>query len=401
MIQRIAKRELVQLAKEYPVVVVVGPRQSGKTTLCRATFPEHAYVSLEEPDTLRFATDDPRGFLAQYSTGALLGEVQRAPHLLSYLQTVVDEDASPGRFILTGSSQLDVLAGVTQTLAGRTGLLDLLPFSLSELDAEGMRPKTLEELLHKGLYPPIYDRDLDPRRWYGNYMRTYVERDLRQLINVRDLSTFQTFVRLCAGRTGQLLNLSSLASDAGVTHNTAKAWISALEASFLVKLVRPHFANFGKRLVKTPKLFFLDVGLAAWLLEIGEASQLASHPLRGALFETWVVTELIKARTNRALSPNVYFWRDRHGLEVDCVLNHGTHLSLVEVKSGKTVPKDALRALRAVRELAAAKADTQKRAGTDPKVVDWLVYGGDRHENRTGVRVIGWREIGDLVKAVG
>ncbi len=400
MIPRTATSELLDLARGYPVIVVVGPRQAGKTTLARATFSDHPYLSLEDPDVLRFATDDPRGFLEQVSDGAVLDEVQRAPHLLSYLQGMVDADPSPGRFILTGSSQLDVLSGVTQSLAGRAAILELLPFSLQELAADQKAPKTVEDLLHQGLYPPIYDRGLDPRRWYGNYTRTYVERDLRQLINVRDLSTFQTFVRLCAGRTGQLLNLSSLASDAGITHNTAKAWISALEASFLIKQVRPFFANFGKRLVKTPKLYFLDVGLASWLLEISEPAQLRTHPLRGALFETWVMTELIKARTNRGLVPNVSFWRDRHGLEIDCLLDHGTSISLIEVKAGKTVPAGALSTLRKVRQLArdAREVDeSESRSETS----DWLVYGGDRTERRTDATVIGWQSIGELVDAVG
>ncbi|MDN5937725.1 MAG: AAA family ATPase, partial [Salinisphaera sp.] len=242
MVPRSAQAEIRQLAAGYPVIVVVGPRQSGKTTLCRAIFANHSYVSLEDPDVLRFATEDPRGFLDQYASGALFDEVQRAPALLSYLQTMVDADDAPGRFVLTGSSQLDVLAGVTQTLAGRAAIVELLPFSLPELQAAELAPDDLETLLYHGLYPPIYDRGLDATRWYGNYVRTYVERDLRQLINVRDLSAFQTFLRLCAGRTGQLISLSSLAADAGITHNTAKAWISALEASFIVRQLRPHFA---------------------------------------------------------------------------------------------------------------------------------------------------------------
>lgn len=388
LIRRQAAKELRQLAHQYPVVVVVGPRQSGKTTLCKATFPKLPYLSLEDPDQRRFATDDPRGLLEQYSEGALLDEVQRAPELLSYLQGVVDADPRPGRFVLTGSQQLDVMAGVTQTLAGRAATLQLLPFSLAELQGAKLAPGSAEELLHRGLYPPIYDRDLDPRRWYGNYVQTYVERDVRQLINVRDLSSFQVFLRLCAGRSGQLLNASSLASDAGITHNTARAWLSALEASFIVRLVRPHFANFGKRLVKTPKLYFLDPGLAAWLLEISDPSQISSHPLRGALFETWVFTELLKGRTNRGLSPNLYFWRDRHGLELDFVMDRGQELVLIEAKSGRTIPADAWRPLLAVRDLADGAATS-----------GWLVHGGDQQQRRRGFTALPWQRIERLTRA--
>ena len=388
LIRRQASKELRELARQYPVVVVVVPRQPGNTTLCRATFPKLPYISLEDPDQRRFATEDPRGLLEQYATGALLDEVQRAPELLSYLQGVVDADPAPGRFVLTGSQQLDVMAGVTQTLAGRAATLQLLPFSLAELQHAKLAPGSVEELLHQGLYPPIHDRDLDPRRWYGNYVQTYVERDVRQLINVRDLSSFQVFLRLCAGRSGQLLNASSLASDAGITHNTARAWLSALEASFIVKLLRPHFANFGKRLVKTPKLYFLDPGLAAWLLEISEPSQISSHPLRGALFETWVYTELLKGRTNRGLASNLYFWRDRHGLELDFVLDKGQELVLVEAKSGKTISADGWKPLLAIEDLAGGSATS-----------GWLVHGGDQQQQRRGLVALPWQKIERLTRA--
>ncbi len=389
-IRRQAKEELRYLAGEYPVIVVVGPRQSGKTTLCRTTFPELPYVSLEDPDQRRFAIEDPRGLLDQYAEGALLDEVQRAPDLLSYLQGMVDAQPRPGRFVLTGSQQLDVLAGVTQTLAGRAATLQLLPFSLAELQLAEQAPASIEELLHRGLYPPLYERDLDPGRWYGNYLQTYVERDVRQLIHIRDLATFQVFLRLCAGRSGQLLNGSSLASDAGITHNTAKAWLSVLEASFIIKLLRPHFANFGKRLVKTPKLYFLDPGLAAYLLEITEASQIISHPLRGALFETWVFTELLKGRTNRGLASNLYFWRDRHGLELDFLMDRGQEFLLAEAKSGKTIPADGFKSLNAVGELAG------------PAVTSgWLVHGGEQEQQRQRFTALSWRRIDRIARANG
>ena len=381
-VARQAQKPLQEAAGGYPVLVVVGPRQSGKTTLCKATFPKHPYASLEDPDVQRFAVSDPRGFLQQFPDGALLDEVQRAPELLSYLQGIVDQSEHAGQFVLTGSQQLDVLAGVTQTLAGRAAILNLLPFSYGEIAKAKLAPESLTELLHKGLYPPIYDRHLDPRGWYGNYVQTYVERDVRQLINVRDLGSFQVFLRLCAGRTGQLLNLSSLAADCGITHNTAKAWISALEASYIVTTLRPHFSNFGKRMVKTPKLYFLDPGLAAWLLEIANPDQLRSHPLRGPLFETWVVSELIKGRTNRGLTSNLYFWRDRRGLEVDVVLDRGTTLVPIEAKSGSTVARDFYRSINRFAELAGEAAGH-----------GWVVYGGERLEQREHATAIPWTSI--------
>lgn len=388
LIRRAAAKTLIGLAREYPVVVVTGPRQSGKTTLCRASFPDQPYASLEDPDVRRFALDDPRGFLAQFPDGALLDEIQRAPELLSYLQGIVDRDARPGSFVLTGSQQLDVLAGVTQTLAGRAALLSLLPFSLAELP-DDLAPRSIEQLLYRGLYPPIHDRGLDPSRWHANYVQTYLERDLRQMVNVRDLSSFQVFLRLCAGRTGQLLNLSALAADCGITHNTARAWLSVLEASFIVMQLRPHFRNFGKRLVKTPKLYFVDPGLAAWLLEIRDAEQVKAHPLRGALFETWVITELLKGRANAALASNVYFWRDRGGLEIDCVLDRGTALVPVEIKAGQTVAGDFFGPFARFASLA---GDLAASPG-------WIVYGGSRTERRGAATVLPWASIDTLVRA--
>jgi hypothetical protein len=384
LIPRNAATTLASLAQGYPVVVVTGPRQSGKTTLCRATFVDRPYATLEDPDLRRFALEDARGFLAQYPDGALLDEVQRAPELLSYLQGIVDRDPRPGRFILTGSQQLDVLAGVSQSLAGRAALLTLLPFSWDELP-EALAPTSIDELLVRGFYPPIYDRGLDPSRWYANYVQTYLERDLRQLVNVRDLSGFQVFLRLCAGRSGQLVNLSGLAADCGISHNTAKAWLSVLEASFVVMQLRPHFRNFGRRLVKTPKLYFLDPGLAAWLLEIRDPAHLRAHPLRGALFEGWVIVELLKARANAGLPSNLYFWRDRGGLEMDCVMDRGTALVPVEVKSGQTLAGDFFAGFERFAALAG-----------DVAAPGWLVYGGEQVQRRRAATALPWTRIAQL-----
>ncbi|WP_419593338.1 ATP-binding protein [Thiolapillus sp.] len=381
-IPRNAEPRLQHFADGYPVVVVTGPRQSGKSTLVRHAFPGHSYVSLEDLDQREFAETDPRGFLNQFGDGAILDEAQRCPALFSYLQTRVDERQQPGQFILTGSQQFGLLSGITQSLAGRAALLTLLPMTYNELQHAEKVGQNLDKTLFDGAFPPIFDRGLNPHPWYGNYVRTYLERDVRQLINIRDLGTFQRFLKLCAGRTGQLLNLSSLANDCGITHNTAKAWISVLEASYIVHLLPPHHQNFNKRLVKTPKLYFLDTGLASWLLGIQNSEQLATHVQRGALFETWVISELLKARYNAGETSNLYFWRDRSGHEVDLLIDHGTHLSPLEIKSGQTINRDYFKGLEFWKKLAGESAG---RA--------WLVYGGDTPQTRSDVTVLPWFEI--------
>ena len=377
------------LVDGYPVVAVTGPRQSGKTTLVRAAFPDRPYANLEDLETNEFATSDPKGFLSSFPDGAVLDEVQRAPELFAQLQVRVDAERRPGLFVLTGSQQFDLMARVTQSLAGRIALVPLLPFSLSELGRVARAPERLEDLLWRGLFPPVHDRDLDPRIWYGNYVQTYLERDLRQQIAIRDLSTFQRFLRMCAARSGQLLNLSGLASDCGVSHNTARAWISVLEAGFLVHLLRPHHASFGKRLVKTPKLYFTDAGLAAWLLGIEDSVQLATHSQRGALFETWLVADLLKARFNMGLASNLYFWRNRSGLEVDVLAERGESLVAVEAKSGQTISGDFFRSLDRWQELAG-----------DRRSSSWLVYGGSSTQRRRQVQVLSWSHIAPLEEAV-
>ncbi len=351
----------------------------------RRVFSDKPYVSLENPDQRRFAAEDPRRFLAQFPEGAVLDEAQRSPELFSYLQGIVDEDGRPGLFVLTGSQQFGLLSGVTQSLARRVALVPLLPFTLGEIGAAGLAPDEVDELLIRGLYPPVHDRQLDPSTWYANYVNTYLERDVRNLLNVRDLGAFQRFLALCAGHTGQLLNLSALANESGITHNTAGAWLSVLEASYLVLLLRPHHRNFNKRLVKSPKLYFLDPGLASWLLGIQRVEVLATHPARGALFETWVVGELLKARFNGGKPSNLYFWRDRSGHEVDLLLDAGDRLVPIEIKSGQTVTSDLFRGLRQWEHISG-----------DAAAPKWVIYGGDARQARPEAEVLPWREIAAL-----
>lgn len=387
MIKRRAENTVLKLARVFPFVAVTGPRQSGKTTLVRGAFPGKPYISLEDPDTREFADSDPRGFLSRFPDGAVLDEVQRCPDLFSYLQTISDLDGRQGLYVLTGSQQFGLLSGITQSLAGRVGMVQLLPLSSGELNSAGLLGTSLDALMMRGMYPALYDRPLTTDQWFPGYVATYLERDVRQMVNVHDLSSFQRFVRLCAGRTGQLLNLSSLANDCGITHNTAKSWISILEASYIVHLLQPHHKNFNKRLVKTPKLYFYDTGLASWLLGIQSKSQLMLHPQRGALFETWLVAELLKVRFNNGLPSNLFFWRDNTGNEVDVVIDKGLTLEPLEIKSGQTVSTDSFAGLRKFCKLA---GETAGRAR--------LLYGGNERQMRQDVDVIPWADVAGVEK---
>lgn len=386
MITRDSEQSIRTLLRGFPIVTLTGPRQSGKTTLAKTVFSDRPYASLEDPDIRQSAKDDPRSFLERFSDGAVLDEIQRCPELLSYLQTMVDGDGRMGLFILTGSQQFGLMSGITQSLAGRTAFIELLPFSVSELSRAGKLPDSVDSMLLTGCYPPLYDRDVPPSAWFGAYVTAYIERDVRQLLKILELETFQRFVRLCAGRSGQLLNLSSLATECGITHNTAKAWISVLEASYLIFLLRPHHVNFNKRLVKMPKLYFYDVGLVSWLLGIRTDEQMSTHPLRGSIFETFIIAELIKSRFNRGERPNLYFWRDSNGNEVDVIAEQGATLIPIEIKSGKTVTRDSFSGLDKWRALAgdAAKEPT-------------LIFGGNEQYSHNGIHVTGWEKCGQVL----
>jgi len=400
MIPRHLEPVLRKAARQYPVVSLTGPRQSGKTTLVRKAFPRHPYASLEVPDQREFAQQDPRGFLGQFSGKVILDEVQRAPHLFSYIQGIVDERQEAGQFILTGSQNFLLAQHISQTLAGRCATLHLLPLSRPELAHQPMMdlaalgkavPKvngkppvrSLFETLFAGGYPRIFDKHLDPQDWLRNYYQAYVEKDVRDILNVGDLETFGRFLRLCAGRSGQLLSLSALAGDAGISHTTARRWLSALEASFLVFLLRPHHRNFNKRLVKSPKLYFLDSGLLCYLLRIRSPDDLRIHAARGAVFESWVVSEIVKNYVHRGQEPDAYFWRDSSAHEVDLVIERGEGLLPVEAKSGETFASDFLDGILYWRALSGKK---------DAPAA--LVYGGEASYLREGVVVMSWKTWG-------
>ena len=379
MIYRRASEKLLELATYFKVVAVVGPRQSGKTTLVRSIFPHKPYVSLEDPDRRRYALEDPRGFLGDFPEGAILDEVQRTPELFSYLQGVVDEKSTTGQFILTGSNNFLLQQSITQSLAGRVGYLQLLPFQLAEIYSREQEVPDEDSLMLKGGFPPIYQPGIPTSLWYPNYLRTYIERDVRQVKNISDLIVFERFIRLLAGRVSQELNLTSLGNEVGVDSKTIQSWIGILESSFLIYLLRPHFQNFNKIIVKRPKLYFLDTGLVSFLLGIERKEQLKTHPLRGALFENLIVTELIKQRTNQADEINLFFWRDKTGHEIDVLIDEGLDLIPVEIKSGKTINSDYFKNLKYWMKLSG-----QKRG--------MVLYGGDQSQSRSdGVKVLNWK----------
>ena len=381
MIQRIAKDKLKDLASKFKAVAVTGARQTGKTTLVKQVFKSKPYLSLENPDTRNFALEDPRGFLESYPNGAVLDEVQRVPILFSYLQEILDNSKMKGMFILSGSNNFLLQQTISQTLAGRVGYINLLPFSILELKKAKLLPSDDDNLMLKGFYPPIYDQKIPPADWCPNYIRTYIEKDVRQIKNITDLIVFERFIKLLAGRSGQELNNSALAVETGVDVKTIQSWIGILESSFIIYLLKPHYKNFNKTIVKRPKVYFYDTALVCYLLGIRNISQLNTHPLRGAIFECLVVTELIKKRTNSGLPINLFYWRDKTGHEIDIIVDDLGKLLPIEIKSGKTISTEFFKNIDYWSKLSNTKRSI-------------LVYAGEQTQKRSnGKEILNWRSL--------
>ena len=385
MINRTASIRLAKLANAFRSVAVVGPRQSGKTTLCKTVFPNKPYISLENPDILEFAKTDPRGFLAQYKNGAILDEIQRAPHLFSYLQQVLDETKKKGLFILTGSNNFLLQENIAQSLAGRIAYLQLLPLSLQELkENKKLKADYGWHILHGG-YPEVITKKINATDWFAGYINTYVERDVRQLKNISNLSQFSKLLKLCAGRTGQILNLTSLSNDCGIDQKTVAAWLSVLQSSYIIYLLKPYHGNFNKRIIKTAKLYFYDTGVACSLLGISNAKQVTTHACKGGLFENMIVSELLKERFNAGIADNLYYWRDKTGNEVDIVLDKAGKLTAMELKAGETISQDFFKGI----EYFAALNNTA--------IQKILVYGGKEEQKRSnGIIVKAWNKLTEL-----
>jgi predicted AAA+ superfamily ATPase len=381
-IQRDIKTEFFNCAKSYPIVTLTGPRQSGKTTLAQMCFPQKTYHNLEAPDIRQFAQKDPRAFLEEIKSGAILDEVQRVPELLSYLQADVDRHPEKGRFILTGSHQMALHENISQSLAGRTGILHLLPLSLHELTQAHHQPMAIDTLMFNGGYPRIYQESIEPRRYYRDYVQTYLERDIRQMAHIKDLDQFQQFIQVCASRSGQLIDYTGIGNDLGISRQRITDWISVLKASYLVFSLQPYFENFGKRLIKTSKLYFTDLGLLSYLLGLTEPSQLAHHPLRGALFENQIILELYKLYLNRGEKPQFYFYRDNHQNEIDLLIENGNELLAIEIKASKTFHADFIKPLEQFKQWAAKK-----------NVKAYLIYAGEHEQKVNNVQVLNYQNL--------
>ncbi len=389
MIYRQMAPVLKKAAQQFPIVGVMGPRQSGKTTLTKSTFPTYTYITLEDLDVKLQAKEDPRKFFATYGQGEglIIDEIQEVPELFSYLQGIVDKEHKPGFFIITGSQNFLMHEKITQTLAGRIALLTLLPLTIAELENAQLLPASCEPLMIKGLYPRVYAYDLDLDLWFSNYISTYVERDVRQIINIGDMLSFQKFLKLCAAHTGNIVNYASLARDCDITPHTAKAWLSVLEASYIIKLLPPYYKNYNKRLIKSPKMYFYDPGLATFLLGIRNAQDLYTHPLRGALFETLIMSELHKCYYNEGKIPPLYFWRDIQGHEVDCIVEVSfDKLLAIEIKSSMTAMSGVFRGL----------IDFNTITGQSDKS-SFLVYAGSEDQMRTHGTVIAWNHVNKIL----
>jgi uncharacterized protein len=387
MIQRDVAKKVISYATKFPAIAILGPRQSGKTTLAKQLFPHYRYVSLEDFTIRLLATQDPKQFLQsiQNEHGVILDEVQNVPTLLSYMQGIIDESEKAGYFIVTGSHNILLNEAISQTLAGRIAIVTLLPLALSELVEQKLVPNTLESILFTGMYPRLYASALTAPEWYPSYIQTYIERDVRQIQQLFDVTLFQRFLKLCAARVGQLINITSLANDCGITFVTARGWLSLLEMSYIIFLLQPYYKNFNKRLTKSPKLYFYDTGILCSLLDIKQEEQLQFHHLRGSIFESFVISELAKSFYNKIERPTLYFWRDHHGTEIDCLIELGTVVIPIEIKSGVTFNNDFFHTL--------SKWD--KITQTQGK--KYVVYAGDQRWDMTKGILLPWRELTDII----
>lgn len=389
MIPRLLAHKLHQLSEKMPVICLTGPRQSGKTMLVKNVFKGYKYINLEQLEVRQFALQDPLGFLKSLPQGVIIDEAQYVPEIFSYIQVAVDESRRNGEFILTGSQNFQLSAHISQSLAGRTANLYLLPFSTEELNQVGLLSSEYELMLVKGAYPRIYDQNIEPGDFYPSYIESYVERDVRQLLNVSDLGKFQIFIRLCASRIGQQLNLSSISIEAGVDANTVKRWFSILESSFIAFKLQPYFKNYNKRLTKTPKIFFYDTGLVCSLLGIRTTEQLENHYLKGVLFENFIQIETLKQYYNRGIRPMTYYWRDHVGLEIDLIIDEGGKIIPVEIKSGRTIQLDFFTNLGIFNKI----------SGSQPEK-SHIIYGGEEHQVRSQGTVSGWKRMPQWVDQV-
>lgn len=389
MISRIQINKIKEYKNQYPIISINGPRQSGKTTLSKICFPDYKYYNLEDPNTRDFIVNDPKSFANKDSVGTIFDEVQKYPELLSYIQVAVDESKKNAQFVLTGSENIVLSEKISQSLAGRVVIFNLLPLSIDELKSENLLSQDLSEIIWKGFYPRIYDSRMDPTVYYANYLNTYIERDVRSIRNIGNLSDFQRFMRLLAGRVGQLLNIESLANDLGVDSKTVNSWLSILETTFIVFKLTPYFNNFGKRVIKSPKIYFYDTGLLTYLLNINKSEELEIHFARGSLFENLIIAEVIKYKSNYLALIQPYFWRDSHGNEVDLLIDRGSKIDTIEIKSGKTFKSELTKGLNYWNSL-------EKSIGGD----SYLVYDGELEHKLKNVNVMNWRNLDQLLKTL-
>ncbi len=388
MIQRSISQGVLRLSQKVPVITVTGPRQSGKTTLVKELFKDYSYVNMEDQRVKQFAEEDIAGFFSTYPEKIIIDETQLAPKLFSQIQILVDQSGQKGQFILTGSQNFQLLSNISQSLAGRTSIFNLLPFSIDELKTTSHWNNQYEFFLQTGFYPRLYDQNIAAGDWLPDYISTYIERDVRKMVNVTDLNRFRAFLKMCAGHLGQIVNFTKMASEIGVTYKTIQSWISILETSYILFLLPPYFRNFNKRIIRSPKLYFYDSGLACSLMNITSPDQLDFHFAKGALFESFIMAELMKLKFNGLLQGELFFWRDNHDNEIDCIIDSGDKIKAIEIKSGRTVNTGFLKPINFFNKIA-----------TGMNLKSYLVYGGDEVQRRTNYELINWQSLDLLAQS--